>query len=103
MNESSASPRDLMRLLASNSLQSVAELARAMGTTDSLVRAMLGDLARHGYLATLPLGCSADGCQGCSIASFCAKSTDDREVSVLYSLTAKGRDLIERSMPNPAG
>ncbi len=70
------------------------KLAREMQSSDLLVRSMLQDLVRHGYLSTLSSGCDEQGCYGCSIASYCVKPGESGDRPAVYALTSKGEGAI---------
>lgn len=61
----------LLALLKTGGARHVSELARELGTTNSLVEAMLVDLCRMGYLRQEEQGCTGC-CQGCPSAKVCA-------------------------------
>lgn len=60
----------LLELLYVGGTHRVAELARELDTTPTLVEAMLEDLGRMGYLKRVVSSCG-NGCGGCSLAGSC--------------------------------
>jgi predicted ArsR family transcriptional regulator len=61
----------LLELLRSGGTRRVADLARELDTTPELVKMMLEDLCRMGYLKRVGAECPAS-CQACPMAGVCA-------------------------------
>jgi hypothetical protein len=86
----------LLRLLAeSDETPLVSDLGGTLGVSDELVRAMVDDLVRRGYLAPSGLGCPG-GCSSCSasnaiVSGGCSLLASQR----LWTLTDKGRRLLQ--------
>ncbi len=74
----------LLRLLGDGALHTSAGLASRLGLSEPLVAAMIEDLTRHGYLASLPQGCPT-ACASCGLTQAC------RIMPPLLVLTPKGR------------
>jgi predicted ArsR family transcriptional regulator len=76
----------LLRLLSEGGAHSLAELARALGVSEELLRPMIADLVRLGYLHPV-----AAGCQGnCAECPLLRRSPGGCEH--LWALTAKGKE-----------
>lgn len=60
----------LLELLREGGTRRVADLARELDTTPTLVEVMLEDLARMGYLKRVGGECSTH-CAGCALAGLC--------------------------------
>ena len=60
----------LLSLLREGGTHTLAELAQVLGTTPSMVEAMLEDLSRRGYLRTQEGNC-AEQCGGCPLGAAC--------------------------------
>jgi len=60
----------LLELLQSGETRNVNELARALDTSPEMVRAMLENLKRLGYLKEIDDLCGSE-CSGCAIAGSC--------------------------------
>lgn len=84
----------LLRLLADQGSRSTAELAGALGVPAALVRTMLDDLTRRGYLATITAGCST-GCGSCATRTVCA----EKDRPGVWSITEKGARLLRETDP----
>jgi predicted ArsR family transcriptional regulator len=75
----------LLRLIAAGSTHSLSELANKLGVSEELLRQMIEDMTRMGYLRLVTGGC-ADHCAGCSLAGICAVGSAGQ----VWSLTDKG-------------
>ena len=62
-------------------------LARRMGTSEEMVKAMIDDLKRRGLLTEVNTGCG-DSCQGCQLANSCLPK---QKGSRIWQVTAKNR------------
>ena len=61
----------LLELVAEGGVRTRAELARELGVSEGLVRQMIEDLARMGYLRPVAGQCQGQ-CAGCPLAKTCA-------------------------------
>ena len=75
----------LLELLQAGGTHRVSDMARSLGTTPQLVEAMLGELARLGYLKEVGAQCG-DQCAQCPIAGTCTAEARGR----IWTLTEKG-------------
>ena len=76
---------ELLRRIAAGGTHSLAELANKLGVGEELLRQMIEDLTRLGYLRLVTGGC-AEHCTGCSLAGTCAVGSAGQ----VWSLTDKG-------------
>jgi DNA-binding Lrp family transcriptional regulator len=76
----------LLELLREGGTRPIRSLADELGTTPELVRAMLEDLARMGYLRRLSAECEA-GCSSCSLSGTCVAPVSSREESGRQGMT----------------
>lgn len=86
-------PLRLLQLLARGGIRSTADLARSLAVTEGLVKVMVEDLARRGYLMTLGNGgaCGAS-CAGCGSAAACHLPSVSAQSPGLLTLTPSGRE-----------
>jgi predicted ArsR family transcriptional regulator len=82
----------LLSLVAEGGVHSYATLADQLGVSKSLLKQMLRDLARMGYVAPVGGGCDASLRHHCPLGGGCA--TDDG--SNVWVLTAKGAQAAAR-------
>jgi Mn-dependent DtxR family transcriptional regulator len=75
---------DLLQTLQRGGTHTLAELARGLGASESLVEMMLEELARLGYLAPVDQNCSLQ-CGGCPIPATCTVGGGSR----VWTLTGK--------------
>jgi hypothetical protein len=75
----------LLELLRAGGTHRVADLARELDTTPSLVEAMLEEMSRLGYLKSAHEGCT-ERCGTCPMAGLCAAGESGR----MWTLTDKG-------------
>lgn len=75
----------LLELLRAGGTRRVVDLAHELDTTPALVKMMLKDLARMGYLKQVSAECGG-GCGGCSLAGLCAAGDGGR----VWTLTEQG-------------
>ena len=68
----------LLELLGEGGTRPIRSLADELDTTPELVRAMVEDLARMGYLRRLSAECEA-GCSSCSLSGMCVARGAPRE------------------------
>ena len=85
-------PDRMLGLLEEGGIHSTAELARRLGTTETLVAALAEDLTRHGYLAPIASDCGA-ACRGCWAAGTCSHP---EPVFPTLALTPRGRQASRR-------
>ena len=62
---------ELLRRIAEGGTHNLSELARELGVGEELLRQMIEDLARMGYLRPVAGSCESQ-CTGCSLAKTCA-------------------------------
>jgi DeoR/GlpR family transcriptional regulator of sugar metabolism len=79
----------LMRIVASKGSESSAVLSRRLGVSHALVKNMLEELARQGYLKAVVDGCSAP-CERCTLHTTCRFQRQTR----IWTLTPKGESLV---------
>jgi len=68
---------ELLELLQAGGTHLMADLARELDTTPTLVEVMLEDLDRMGYLKRVGGECGG-GCGGCPLAGSCAAGSGGR-------------------------
>lgn len=76
----------LLELMQTGGAWRVDDLARALDTTPGLVRVMLEDLARRGYLHAPTNACDAK-CSGCALAGNCTDGAP--ATGILWTMTEK--------------
>jgi hypothetical protein len=81
----------LKHIAATDGMVSVSRLAADIGAKTASVRAMIDDLARLGYLQSIPTECLSGSCG--SACGACAVTQSARG----WSVTEKGQRLIARS------
>jgi hypothetical protein len=87
----------LLKLIsASNGLFSLARLAEQLGSSTKSVRAMIEELARLGYLESIPMDCLSGSC-GTTGCGGCAVKLSARA----WMLTPKGQALVGRQSGSP--
>ena len=79
--------KELLRIMAKGQTYSHADLARRLRVSGGLVKQMLEDLSRQGYLEPLSTAC-AGGCYGCASAGACNMMQPVK----IWTLTEKGRE-----------
>jgi DNA-binding Lrp family transcriptional regulator len=77
----------LLSLLREGGTRHIRNLAVELDTTPELVQAMLGDLARMGYLRRVGAECS-DKCTTCSLSGMCVAGGSSCEESNEQEVTA---------------
>ena len=77
---------ELLRWIAEEGTYNLSELARELGVGEELLRQMIEDLARRGYLRPVAGDCQSQ-CTGCPLAETCAIGSSTR----VWALTEKGR------------
>jgi hypothetical protein len=91
---------DLLRLMAeSDESPLVSDLARSLGVSEGLVKVMIDDLVRRGYLAPVGTGCCLGGCSGCAkMKGDCSSVGCSIPVGRrFWALTDKGQRLLQPS------
>ncbi|MBL7199127.1 MAG: winged helix-turn-helix transcriptional regulator [Anaerolineae bacterium] len=69
--------RQILQRIAERGSWTTEELARELGTTTQMVGAMMGELARQGYIEPLGTSCGA-ACTACAQADRCVSGTPQR-------------------------
>jgi hypothetical protein len=82
---------DLLQIIAQGGIHSYTDLTERLAVPESLVEAMVEDLARMGYLKAIADSCEGH-CRGCSVGS-CSITGPGR----LWSLTEKGARVAAAS------
>lgn len=77
---------ELLRRVASGGAYSLAELAQELGMSEELLKPMIQDLARLGYLRPVAVGCQGT-CAKCPLLE---RSDNDNRCKQIWELTAKG-------------
>ena len=81
----------LLELLRAGGTHRLVDLARELDTTSALVKVMVEDLSRMGYLKRVGGAC-AGGCGGCSLAGLCSVGSDGQ----VWTLTGQETSSDER-------
>lgn len=81
--------KDVLRLAVAWSTISSEDLARALGTSPELVRLVLEELVRRGYLQAVVPGCSI-ACERCPLHDACLYRRQPR----VWMLTRKGEPWV---------
>jgi hypothetical protein len=99
MESQTSLPLRLLQMVSYGGIRSTAELAKRLGTSETLIMMMAEDLRRRGYLQAVSGGaagvgdeCAPTGCGSCGIASSC-KVPGSEERLPLMLLTEKGKAL----------
>jgi len=82
--------RELLREIASGRAISLKDLAHNFGLEERMVRTMVEELEKMGYLYSRPLECPAQ-CEGCPLNATCKVVG----VEKIWFLTEKGQKAIE--------
>lgn len=86
---------DLLRLLASTTQSPLLrDLSHRLGVSEEMVRVMVDDLVRRGYLAPALPSCHGGQCPGCHSELGCPVSISAVSSQRLWMLTDKGRHLL---------
>ena len=85
--------RILQQLDRGGGIQSVDDLAQTLGVSPQLLRTMLDDLTRRGYLQPLVTGCTQP-CISCPLSGYCQLKARQN----IWSLTEKGRRALQHSL-----
>jgi len=85
-------PLRLLQQLARGGIRSTADLARSLGVSEGLVKLMVEELARRGYLVALGGGACGASCAGCSSAAACHLPSDPSRSPGIMTLTPSGRE-----------
>jgi predicted ArsR family transcriptional regulator len=81
--------RQLLHLVTEKGTVSDSELACELGISQALIKQMLGELVRQGYLQPLTQGDSTP-CQRCPLHTACLFGNRPR----IFALTAKGNRIV---------
>ena len=87
---------NLVNLLAENETYSNTIIAGKLGVTEDLLKQMLNDLVRLGYIEHIDLSCSTNQCTNC--ASHCNSLNSAGSGNSLWMLTEKGRKAAENKI-----
>jgi predicted ArsR family transcriptional regulator len=79
---------ELLRRLAEGGTYNLSELARELGVGEELLRQMIEDLVRRGYLRPVAGNCQGQ-CAGCPLAETCAIGGPTR----VWALTERGATI----------
>lgn len=77
--------RDLLGQLSSGQAHTASELASALGVDDDLLKQMLSDLERAGYVQMRQAACESS-CQACEFRALCGPMDHGR----IWTITEKG-------------
>ena len=69
--------RELLERLSNSTTVTTKELAEHLGVTEDLVKLMLEDLERRGYLVSQTPQCSLQ-CESCPLRGSCVALSDDK-------------------------
>jgi predicted ArsR family transcriptional regulator len=83
--------KKLLRRVAGQGTESSATLARELGIRPEIVRPMLDELTRLGYIHAVVPGCSKP-CEGCPFHSMCLYHRQPR----IWLLTEKGEAYLSK-------
>ncbi len=81
----------LLKSVTEGGVHSYGELAKTLGVSEDLLRQMVEDLARMGYLEPLSETCSS-ACTECSMRDLCTIGDHGRA----WSLTSEGRRVAAK-------
>jgi len=81
---------ELLQRITRGGTHNLSELARELGVSRELLRQMIEDLVRMGYLRPVADRCEAH-CAGCPLAGTCAVGGPTR----VWALTEKGSRLAQ--------
>ena len=84
----------LLRLVAEGSVHSYATLAGQLDVSTGLLKQMLQDLARMGYVAPVGGACDTSQCHHCPLSGGCATDAQGN----VWALTGKGMRAAARKM-----
>jgi len=91
---------ELLRTVHSAGVHSLSELARQLNVSEALIRSMMDELARMGYLDLLNSGSPLPGvaecgirCNGCPIASTCRVGGSGHA----WVLTEAGQRIVQEN------
>ncbi|RJE48233.1 MULTISPECIES: FeoC-like transcriptional regulator [unclassified Dehalobacter] len=83
---------NLLTEIAGQQANSFSSLAKKLDLDREMIKQMLNDLQRLGYLTADNAACVNEQCKGCG--GCCSKGNGEAEAT-LWTLTAKGRVLLE--------
>jgi len=81
----------LLQILTQGGAHSYADLIRGLGISEELLRQMIEDLARMGYLKAVGEGCGAR-CGDCPVVGMCTVGGRGQ----VWSLTEKGSRVAQK-------
>lgn len=82
--------RELLKLIALGRAISIKDLAHNLGLEEKMVRTMVEELEKMGYLYSRPLECPAQ-CEGCPLKAACKVVGIEK----IWFLTEKGQKAVE--------
>lgn len=82
----------LLQKLGQGGAHSYADLTRALGVSEELLRQMIEDLVRMGYLTAVGEDCQAN-CEDCPMSGVCAVGGHGQ----VWSLTQKGSRAAQKA------
>jgi predicted ArsR family transcriptional regulator len=85
---------ELLGRIAEGGTHSLSELAQELGVGEELLRQMIEDLVRRGYLRPVAGDCQSQ-CTGCPLAKTCAIGSPSR----VWALTERGATITGESSP----
>lgn len=85
---------EVLRRIAKGGTYSLSGLARELGVGEELLRQMIEDLVRMGYLRPVAGDCEGH-CAGCSLAEICAVGSPTR----VWALTERGAKIAGEPSP----
>ena len=80
---------NLLKLLAEGDIHNIPQLARMLGVSEEIVRMMIADLTRQGYLQTVNSNCDLQ-CKSCPTRKACTLGKTPK----IWVVTEKGYHLI---------
>ncbi|AHF10762.1 FeoC-like transcriptional regulator [Dehalobacter restrictus] len=83
---------NLLTEIADKQANSFSSLAKKLDLDPEMIKQMLNDLQRLGYLTADNVACVNEPCKGCG--GCCSKGNGEAG-AILWTLTAKGRVLLE--------
>jgi len=85
---------ELLRQIAEGGTHNLSELARELGVGEELLKQMIEDLVRRGYLRPVAGDCQGH-CAGCPLAKTCTIGGPTR----VWALTERGATITGESSP----
>jgi len=81
--------RNLLKLLAEGDIHNIPQLARTLEVSEEIVRMIMADFTRQGFLQTVNSNCDLQ-CKSCPIRKTCTP----RKTPKIWVVTEKGYRLI---------